>query len=211
MKKIKLPVSNSYTVDFSIKDLKTKPTVTLPNGKIGIHIGELGGVNKSEDLKKARENGAEVIWSTITIEKALEDIIVKYLFTIQMGIVKERDFFINEIIQNNIFSYNVKKQLALKIIQNETLITGKERNKLNKHLTDIMNYRNAFAHGTMASDVEKGVILTHFSSKTRRNILNDLYWSNLEEVFNNANSMLRKAHSKLIESRRDELIQPSKT
>ena len=209
MKKIKLPVSNSFTVGFSIKDLNTKPTVILPDGKVGIHIGELGGVKQSEVLKKARENGAEVIWSTITIEKAMEDIIVKYLFTIKMGIVKERDFFINEIIQNNMFSYNVKKQLALKIIQNEILIIGKERNKLDKYLTDIMKYRNAFAHGTMASDVEEGVILTYFSSKTRRDILNDLYWSNLEKVFNDADSMLRKAHSKLIESRKDELIQPS--
>ena len=101
MKKILLPITTSYSLSFGIKELEENEKVTMPNGMKGVNIGGISTSKYNDDLICARDNGARIIWATSSIEKKLEDLVAKYLFTIKIGIVRERDFFINEIISSS--------------------------------------------------------------------------------------------------------------
>ncbi|MDP8267598.1 MAG: hypothetical protein P9L97_02605 [Candidatus Tenebribacter davisii] len=206
MKEIKIPVSNTFTVGFTAEDLKNKKYITLPNGMRGIQIGELGKTEKAQELKIARKNGSEVIWSTIKIEHTLEDIISNYMFTIEPGIFKERSFFILEIMRSDMLSFYNKKKLALKIIKKEELTSGKDRNQLEKNLADVIKLRNAFAHGSLMNDLKEGVILEYYSGNKEIIVLNDEKWEEIERLYNDTNKLLNKIYSELMNIKAKELI-----
>ncbi|MCF7858008.1 MAG: hypothetical protein K9N07_01590 [Candidatus Cloacimonetes bacterium] len=183
--------------------------IVLSGGRFGCHfllLGQLGGKDQSKELDTARENSIQVIWSTLRIEKSLEDVIIHFLFTIATGIDKERDFFINEIGRSSIISYNDKKKLALKIIENDKLLKGKERDKLIKDLSKIMKYRNALAHGSLEYSVNHGVLLRFYSGRNETIILNDEFLTTLEELYKNTNKTLTEINNKIIERKKTELV-----
>ena len=180
MRKLKLPISNTFSIEFSVKNMPLKESVILPNGKRAVHIGEMGGKEQSEELNMTRQNSSDVIWSTLRIEKTLEKIITNYLFTVKTGFFKERNLFLNEIVQSTKFTFNDKRDLTIKIVKLENLASGKKRNDLNKKLADVIKFRNAFVHGSLVYTTDKGVILSYYSGKKEQFVLDESFLSSLE-------------------------------
>lgn len=192
MKKIKLPISNSFGIVIDLKNLEKQPQSI--NGPKVILLGSTDISKQSPDLEQARENGGHVIWATTCIENKLESLITNYLFDRPMGVPNpRRDFFSNRIINSTFFSYAAKKELVIHIISQLKLLKGKDKASLQKLLTTVMDYRNAFAHGDLCSDNLNGTTLKYFSGGSKSLILDDTFWEQLEAEYNSANELLDTA------------------
>ena len=187
MRKIKLPVTTKFsaTLDIqkAIKDLKEKGT-TEPI--------RLNSVELSKDAAQARENGAEIIWATISIEQQIEDIIVSYLFGSAVDNPK-RAFFIHNILRTNSFTFAQKKKIAFKIMSDNHILKGKEKKETQDLLKNVMNYRNAFAHGSISVDVNYGCRLSYYSNGNKTFVLNDNFWDEVENQYKKLHEILSNA------------------
>ncbi|MDN5292261.1 MAG: hypothetical protein PWQ06_2500 [Anaerophaga sp.] len=175
MKKIELPILSSF----------------LDNGYV-IEEVKTNYLSGKDELKVARENGGKVIWSTTYIEGQLEKIISLYVFENPATITRKTEFFLHEILQTSFFAYSAKKNLVMKIIELERLLEGEAKDDLSKALRKVMDYRNSFAHGSLHYEFGSGCFLSFFSSRPRKEALDDSYWETLEGYYSNASSVLEK-------------------
>ena len=94
-------------------------------------------------------------------------------------------------------SYAAKKGLVVEIMNSESLLKGNEKNDLEKSLKDVMDFRNAFAHGDVTFEEDKGCVLSYWKGGLKRDILTEEYWNNLETIFKRADELVEKAFSNL--------------
>ena len=125
-----------------------------------VSLGTIDFGCSGKDLDQARENGGQVIWCAICLGKKLESMLTAYLFPIHATqCEKAKTFFISQVIRADILTYAAKKNLALKLINEERLLKRRNKDQFSKVLKDAMDYRNAFAHGDIAFHAEKGCVL----------------------------------------------------
>jgi len=196
MKKIDLPVTRNFTtrmVDIhqAIKELASGKDKVIPLGTIDFGVsGKL--------LDQARENGGMIIWSATCLEEKLDAVIMRYVFSYENARnSKGREFFANRIIQDDHFSYSMKKSLVVDIMNSESLLEGREKDELAKALKDVMGFRNAFAHGDIKFEVDTGCILSYWSGGAKRVVLSEEYWQNLEDRFKRAHKLVERALANL--------------
>lgn len=198
MKKIKLPVLETYSVTF---DMHVALKEVSEKGKSHIESIDLGKQSKGhKEMEVARENGAQILYATTGIEKKCEDVISMYLFGPALGPNERRDLFVNELLQSSSLTFAFKKELARKIITKCDLLKGKNRNSLQGNLKKIMDWRNAFAHGHLVYNNKFGCSLSYFSSSPQSLKLDDDYWSTVENCFADTTKLLQEAFKKLEQS-----------
>ena len=162
-------------------------------GLAGSGIFPLGTMDANEankTLEEVRVNVGIVIYSTTSIEQKMERLVADYLFGIMYGPNPYRQFFSNEIVQSSAFSYSFKKELVRKIAEAEGFVTGKDKDGLSRSLKKIMDYRNAFAHGSYRYEQGTGVYVSYYQSEKKSDLLNDDYWTKLEEDFTVCNKII---------------------
>ena len=192
MRKIDLPITRRFAtqvVDMreAYKDLASGKKQIIPLGTIDFGVS-------GKELDQARINGGLIIWSTICLEEKLELIITRFLFH-PLGEThkhKGREFFSNKIIKADLLSYSAKKGLTIDIVNSESLLKGREKSDLEKALKDIMDYRNAFAHGDIIYEAEKGCILSYWMAGSKTDVLTEEYWKKLEHCFDKVHSLVDK-------------------
>ena len=139
----------------------------------------------TEDLAIIEDNKIEVLSSSLGIETMLEEVITSFLFrSSEAG----RLFFRNTILEAGFFTFHKKWQIANEIftgLEENGVLTRAERKETMRQLSDVIKYRNAFAHGElrMAPD---GVYLQYFRKELRKDRLDDNYWKELETIFRKA-------------------------
>lgn len=196
MKKINLPITHAFStqsIDLQdvYKELNFGKKKMIPIGSIDFSEGK--------DIDQARINGGLIIWCSICLEQKLESIIVKFIFPSlkENSVHKGRSFFSNRIIRADHFSYSTKKGLVIDIVNDESLLIGKEKDHLSKILKQVMDFRNAFAHGDITYEVDKGCVLRYWKGGLKMDILTDEYWKNIEECFQSAHTLTDQIISKL--------------
>ena len=55
-----------------------------------------------------------------------------------------------------------------------------------------MDYRNAFAHGDIIYEAEKGCILSYWMAGSKTDVLTEEYWKKLEHCFDKVHSLVDK-------------------
>jgi len=185
MRKISLPATNTVSVPIPLEGSE-KPD---ENGEI-----YLGGIGPDEIsmLGTARENGMHIIWSTVCLEKKLEDTIANFFFGKTNIPTNRRNVFANEVLQSSSFQFSFKKSLISTITKETEVLKGKDSSKLQGALKKIMTWRNAFAHGTLKFDTKDGVLLCYFSGGHQKIILNEEFWDEVESVFRRCNEYVDK-------------------
>lgn len=190
MKKIELPATN--TVSFTINHVDIGyGGILMPDGARHISLGEIGEAHW-EYLNIARENGGKILWSTVCMEKKMEDILLSYFMGNFNGVCDKRDLFKNELLQASFLQLSAKKHLIVKVAVKFYAFKGKERDKLDGYLKSIIQWRNAFAHGGLALNTAEGVILRYYSGSPKEEVLDDRFWHTVESVFKGCNELLKK-------------------
>lgn len=197
MKKIKLPVRNTFIQSFKLKDIMSQDKVQMPDGTMGFKIGTTEINPNNPILLQARENGAQIIWATINVELKMQDIITEYLFGIGIDNNERLNFFNNEIMTSNSITYALKKKLSLRLIELKNLLSNKNYSELDNKLVKVMTYRNAFAHGNLSIDNKEKCRLEFYSGKPQVFSLNERFWDDLESHFQIVNKLLGEAWKKL--------------
>jgi len=190
MKKISLPATNTISMPISLsgKDEADEKGMVY-----------LGGV-EPEDISKlsiARENGMHVMWSTVCLEKKLEEIIANFFFGKTNFPTDRRNMFVNEVLQSSSLQFSFKKNLISTIIKETEILKGKESSKIQGFLRKIMTWRNAFAHGSMTFDTKKGVLLKYYSGGHQTITLDEEFWGEVEIIFEKCNEHIERLASKL--------------
>jgi hypothetical protein len=190
MKKIDLPITRRFAtrvVDMqeACKELASGKITKIPLGTIDFGVS-------GKELDQARINGGIVIWSAICLEEKLESVITRLVFS-SSGDTQEhkgRLFFSNRIIKDDHFSYAAKKGLAIDIVNSESLLEGREKDELSKALKEVMDFRNAFAHGDIMYEADKGCVLSYWKAGSKRDVLSEEYWEKLESSFKRAHALI---------------------
>ena len=192
MKSIKLPISQTMSSSIDLGNL-TKDDVVEVDGKRIIKMGAIDVAAGVKELNCARENGAQVVYAATSVETQLEDFLLLYFIGPFLGPDERRDFFVHNVLQSSGISYSFKKELVLKIVDKYGFVKGKDKSDLTKCLKSIMDWRNAFAHGRLEHDSQLGAVLRFFSGSPKAITLNDEYWSQVEECFENARRLVKCA------------------
>lgn len=169
--------------------------------EIPIFSIDLGEAQKK--LNIAHKNGSEIIYTAIDVEDMMCDLLEYHIFKDLKS--DGRTFFKYEILQSSKLSFNDKKSLIRTIIEKEDLLQGKNKNNFDKILKNVQGNRNAFAHGKLEHDAQKGVVLSYYSNGHQSKILDDAYWDMIEELFKEARELLDNLKNKLIDKYADSI------
>lgn len=189
MKKIELPVSTTLSFKLNLSD-EVGSGVLMSDGKRHISIGSIGDKDW-EYLNIAKENGAKILWSTVYLEKVIEDIILAYFMGPFDGPDARRELFKNELLQASFLQLSSKKHLVSEISKNFYAFKGKKRDKLQGYLKKIIQWRNAFAHGSLSISATDGILLTYYSGSSKTEKLNNGFWNTVESVFKSCEELLK--------------------
>jgi hypothetical protein len=135
-----------------------------------------------ENLQAVQANGQKIIQATLGIEVQLETIITHRVFG-KFG--PEVSFFNNHILSADWFTFSGKGKLVLAIVNEGNHLAGKDKNRFEKLLRDIMSYRNAFAHGAIVEKSD-GTYISYFANTQQEKLLSDEYWTQVESTFQEA-------------------------
>ncbi len=135
-------------------------------------------------IKPFEENKLRIIETASLIEEHLERIITFYFFgrTIPENKIKSEKFQ-SFILSSDWCSFSSKRKLILHIINEEKLLQGSEKNDFENLLRKTMSYRNAFTHGTMATNGEI-IRLKYYEGSTKIKNIDDDYLTEIENDLN---------------------------
>ena len=193
MREIELPITQTFSVTLDEEDMKNAPLVDMGGGMLAIQLPSVVDDENQKITATARRNGGTVLYATTSIEQKLNQILLNYF----MGPFKEhserRVIFETEVLQSSSLPFNAKKELVLKVLKSEELISGKQRNKLQGHLAKIMVWRNAFAHGRIQYNNKQKCFVKYYSGSPKELILNDDFWDEVELAFRTSDTLLTEA------------------
>jgi len=174
MKPINIPFRHS--TEFSIS---TDPVDVLHNSAF----------NERVNLRKEK-----IISGAVAIEDVIKNILLTTIFE---EISTNRELITLSILDSDWCSFGAKRKLLNVAIDTFQLFKGKEKSTLDKHLSKVMKYRNAFAHGSIIS--KDGVYyLKYFDSKSIEQELDDEFWEKIETCFMGAFTALTQAESTIL-------------
>lgn len=204
MKDIELPIIQTVSLTFKPHEIDMSKAEDMGNGQWRVHLGEIINPDISETIEQARINGGKVLYATTSIEHQLENLLLIYFMGPFIKHDNRRDMFEREILQSSAISYKSKKELVSKIINENDLLQGKKKNKLQGYLKKIMEWRNAFAHGKVQHDNLHGCYVKYYSGTIKELILNDSFWTELEKTFKNCSEMIKEAQLSIEKMDQDE-------
>ena len=183
MKEINLPIRSTVSISFTSADLMAPRQ--QPLGSVDI-------TSSKQEVSIAQSNGGKILYAATDVAQQIEDIICNYLFGTSPYPSLQKNFFRNEIAQSSSFSFQFKKEILQRVINEGGFLQGKEKSQFQSSLASIMLWRNAFAHGKLKFDDKKGVLLEYYSSGNKTLELNNSFWESVEYVFSETTKCLEK-------------------
>lgn len=171
--------------------------IDLGNGMFRVTLGEISSSDYSPIIETARKNGGNVLYATTSIEQQLEAILMQYFMGTFAKHEERRQLFEREILQSSALSYNAKKELVSKIVTHNKIINAKKINNLQQKLKQVMEWRNAFAHGKLIYDTKAGCSLRFYSGSAKNLVLTDDYWTDIEKCFYECSALLNEVQREL--------------
>jgi hypothetical protein len=197
MKEINLPISQTFSLSFDRRDLDMSNAVDVGDGRIVVELGPIVNETISATVATARQNGGKVLYATTSIEQQMESLLLEFFMGPFEGQDDRREIFEREVLQSSALSYNAKRALVTKIVNERALLEGREKSSLQALLRRIMEWRNAFAHGKIQHDSRAGCFIKHYSGEAKTLALTDTYWEDVERAYNDCSSLLEKAKRRL--------------
>lgn len=171
--------------------------VDLGDGKTALNFGAIDFGEQGKVVQIARQNGGQILYATTSIEQDIENILLNYFMGPFTPLNSKRELFEREVLQSSALSYRDKKDLLSKVINESAALTGKKKNKLQSQLKKIMEWRNAFAHGKIEHDMNKGCLVRYYSGEIRELVLSDDKLCEIEQTFNECREHLMAVLTKV--------------
>jgi|GEM_PF-1760928 len=205
MKEIDLPSVPQFIMTMSPETISPEPNID-EDGRPWFTIGTMDFSETNKLLTIVKSNGSKILYATTWLESLMEELLM-YFFMGGDGFASEKNFiFKNDVLGASGFSFSLKKETCTKIVNKFELLKGKNKTKFQKSLKDIMDWRNAFAHGTLGYDGgQKKCYVNYYQGEQKRLYLDDDFWSKCEDTFKQANELVLTLNKKL----RDEISKNS--
>lgn len=194
MKEINLPITTTYSLNIKANSVPTADDIV--ENMEGI-CTRLDVAKNSKEVNIARKNGGHILYATTSLEQKIERLISLYIFGLFDGPHPERSFFEHEILESSALGFNFKKQLLKKLIHEQSYLRGKKKNEFERMLSDIIKWRNAFAHGKLCYDDKEGCLIKYYSGDAKKLILNDSYWNTVTFTFEQCDKILSEIQNKI--------------
>lgn len=193
MREVVLPISQKFSATLDVDAIKK----SIVRGE-RLNLGTIVVNDKIfSEIGMARRNGGTILYATTSIEQKIESLLLDYFMGPFVRYDPRRSMFELEILKSTALSFNTKKELVVKVITENELLQGKKKNTVQKHLKSIMEWRNAFAHGTLVHNSKIGCILQYYSGHARKLNLSDEYWNEVEICFKECDALLDEVRKKL--------------
>ena len=176
MIEINLPTTQTFSMPLDVTALRSG--MVGDGGNQGRTLGSLVVNDKVwSELATAKKNGGTILYATTSIEQKLESVLLNYFLGPSISFDDQRRMFDREILKSTVLSFSAKKELVVKVINEGELLSKKNKPALPKCLKDIMEWRNAFAHGKLIHDSKMGCVLEYYSGHNKKLHLTDEYWN----------------------------------
>jgi len=152
-----------------------------------------------EEYHKYVDRGMAVVKSTLAIESLLNWFLRLSLFR---EIDEDAEFVCGHLLESSHLSFSSKRKLFSAILERDSLLSGKEKQNIEKQLSFVERYRNAFAHGSISAVHDK-FILKYFSSTHHEENLDDDFWLKIETSFNQASNTIQALNVQLSATQTD--------
>lgn len=200
MKDIELPITQTFSITIDTHNIDTSKAVQMEDGRMMVPLGNVVDTEISAITEQARQNGGKILYATTSIEQQMEGLLLRFFMGPFTGHEERRVLFEAEILQSTALSYCAKKELVAKVVNSSELLPGKKKNKLQKHMKSIMEWRNAFAHGKVQHDNLQGCFISYYSGEKKVLKLNSALWEEIETTFKECHSLLSEAINKANEA-----------
>jgi hypothetical protein len=119
----------------------------------------------------------------ISAALAIEELIIQILSqTILKEVRNHKELVVGSILKSDWCSFAAKRKLLSLVIGQFRLLSGKPKAELEKLLSQVTKYRNAFAHGSLVHNINIHE-LHYFEGASCKVRLDDEYFAELERVF----------------------------
>lgn len=192
MKEISLPTTQTFSMPLDIKALYAGNNGDRSNlGSLTVDEGVWS------EVAIAKKNGGSILYATTSVEQKVESILLNYFLGSSVSFNDQRRLFDQEILKSSLLSFNAKKELVTKVINTGELLSKKSKPLIQKYLKEIMQWRNAFAHGKLIYDSKRGCVLEHYSGHKQSIHLTNEYWDEVEASFKKCNELLDEVERRL--------------
>jgi len=197
MKEIDLPITQTYSLTIDTHNIDMSKAVDAGSGRFMVPLGIVVDPQMAASVVMARQNGGKVLYATISIEQKLEGVLLDFFMGPFVQHDDRRALFEQEVLQSSALSFNAKRTLVTKIVNDQDLLIGKKKGSLQGQLKKIMEWRNAFAHGKVQHDSRTGCFIKYYSGDPKTLALNDAYWDDVEQTFKSCDGLLQEAKQAL--------------
>src|SRR5690349_7564441 len=166
MRELRLP--KAATIRLSVAKSSAKP--------------QAGGLGLAADTSTIEKNGHEIILAAIMLEDRMIEATSKIMFGSGGELRREREFFAEEIMGTSYFSYAFKRRAFTRLLELFSILEESELKQLKAGLNKVMEWRNAFAHGTVITELHGGNVLRYYSGGWQELSLNDAFFELVEST-----------------------------
>jgi hypothetical protein len=139
----------------------------------------------SDDLLVIEKNRSELITATVMLEDRMVEAVCKLLFRAIPKAQSQRDFFAEEIMGVSDFSFAFKRRVFTRLLERTEALDAGTIKELKAGLNKIMEWRNAFAHGSLVHDYNGGMVLAYYSGGRKELVLDDAFFGQVETTIRN--------------------------
>lgn len=138
----------------------------------------------AEVISVIEKNAAELITAAVLIEDRMVEATAKLLFG-AAPLHKERSLFVTEIMSTSDMSYKAKRHAFTSILEASGIKGEEEIKVLKSQLNNIMQWRNAFAHGNLLHEHNAGYVIRYYSGGHKELILDSDLFDKIESTIRN--------------------------
>ena len=149
-----------------------------------------GGIPKSgsfgssapDEIAIIERNGSELLTATVMLEDRMIEAVSTLLFRTGETSKFHREFFVEEIMGTSDFSFSFKRRVFTRLLERSKKLDPESVKELKAGLNNIMEWRNAFAHGRVLHEYQGGFVLQYYSGGAKELVLNDAFFEKVEST-----------------------------
>jgi len=144
--------------------------------------GELSEKHLEDILDPILLSRTNMFESVSSIERTIDHLLIKYFLGDWNDEEKVRfERFQYEILASEWCTFSTKRKLIIKMINEENLLSGREKEDFDKLLKKVMSYRNRFAHGEFSTNGQS-IFISFFENKHQTDEVDQEYLWNIERI-----------------------------